>query len=40
LDELRNRHVSLEALWGGLATELRERLLAAEGPEARFQLLE
>ena len=30
VDELRNRHVSLEALWGGRATQLRERLLAAE----------
>jgi hypothetical protein len=40
VDELRNRHVSLEALWGGRATELRERLLAAEGAEARLLLLE
>ena len=40
VDELRNRHVSLEALWGGRATELRERLLATEGAEARLLLLE
>jgi AraC-like DNA-binding protein len=40
VDELRNRHISLEALWGGQATELRERLLATEGAEARLLLLE
>src|SRR5258708_38845266 len=40
VDELRNRHVPLEALWGGRAPELRERLLAAELPEARLLLLE
>ena len=40
VDELRNRHVPLEALWGGRATQLRERLLAAEGPDARLLLLE
>ena len=31
VDELRNRHVPLEALWAGRTAELRERLLAAEG---------
>src|SRR5262245_44931504 len=40
LDELRNQHVALDALWGTRATELRERLLAAQGPEARLLLLE
>jgi AraC-like DNA-binding protein len=40
VDELRNRHVPLEALWGRRAAELRERLLAAEGAEARLLLLE
>ena len=40
MDELRNQHVTLEALWGGRATELRERLLAAKGAEARLLLLE
>jgi AraC-like DNA-binding protein len=40
LDELRNQHVALDALWGARATELRERLLAAQGPEARLLLLE
>ncbi|MGZ3340422.1 MAG: AraC family transcriptional regulator [Reyranella sp.] len=40
MDELRNRHVSLEVLWGGRAVALRERLLATEGAEARLLLLE
>jgi AraC-like DNA-binding protein len=40
LDELRNRHVPLESLWGGRAREVRERLLATEGSEASFLLLE
>ena len=40
VDELRNRHVPLEALWAGRTAELRERLLAAEGAEARLVLLE
>ena len=40
VDELRNRHVPLEALWGGRVARLRERLLAADGPEARLLLLE
>ena len=40
VDELRNRHIPLEALWGRRAAELRERLLAAEGAEARLLLLE
>jgi AraC-like DNA-binding protein len=38
--ELRDRHVTLDALWGARAFELRERLLEAEAPEARFHLLE
>jgi AraC-like DNA-binding protein len=37
--ELRNRHVPLEALLGRRAAELRERLLAAEGAEAKLLLL-
>jgi AraC-like DNA-binding protein len=40
VDELRNRHVPLDVLWGGRAGELRERLLATEGAEARLLLLE
>jgi AraC-like DNA-binding protein len=40
LDELHNLHVSLDALWGRRAAELRERLLAAPGPEAKLALLE
>jgi AraC-like DNA-binding protein len=38
--ELCNQHVPLEALWGERAHELRERLLATEGAEARLKLLE
>ena len=38
VDELRNLHVPLEALWGGRAFELRERLLAAQGAQARLLL--
>jgi AraC-like DNA-binding protein len=40
LDELTNQHVPLEALWGGQAALLRERLLAAETSEAKLLLLE
>jgi AraC-like DNA-binding protein len=40
VDELHNQHVPLEALWGAHADEMRERLLAADGPEARLCLLE
>lgn len=39
-EELRNAHVSLETLWGAKAVELRDRLLEAETPEARFCILE
>jgi AraC-like DNA-binding protein len=39
-DELHNLHVSLDALWGARAGELRERLLAAPSTEARFEVLE
>lgn len=38
--ELYNTHVSLETLWGTSAGDLREQLLAAAAPEARFQILE
>jgi len=34
--ELRDRHVELEALWGGAARELHERLLAPPTPHARL----
>jgi AraC-like DNA-binding protein len=37
---LRNEHVSVEALWGAAGVELRERLLEASAPEARFRILE
>jgi len=40
VSELRNSHVSLETLWHGLAGELRERVLAAPTPEAKFHVLE
>ncbi len=38
--ELLNRHVDLETLWGKAATELRERLLAAESATGKFTVLE
>jgi AraC-like DNA-binding protein len=38
--ELHNLHVSLDSLWGAAAAGLREQLLAAETPAARFRLLE
>lgn len=39
-DELGNVRVSLEALWGRAASELRERLLEAGTWAARFRILE
>lgn len=39
-DELADRHVDLEALWGAGARLLRERLCAAQAPAQRFQILE
>jgi len=38
--ELHNVQVSLDVLWGAKAPELRERLLEAQTPDARFQVLE
>jgi AraC-like DNA-binding protein len=38
--ELRNTLVSLDALWGSQAGELRDRLLEAATPQRRFQILE
>ena len=40
LSELQNQVVSLDALWGRFAAELRERLYAAPTIQARFALLE
>jgi AraC-like DNA-binding protein len=40
LAELRNQIVSLDAIWGGAAAEIRERLADAPTPQARFALLE
>src|SRR5262249_21202037 len=39
-DELRGLQVSLRALWGGFACQLRERLLAAANADERFDILE
>jgi len=39
-DELRDQVVELDAIWGAGVGELRERLLAARGPQAKFHLLE
>ena len=38
--ELHNAQVSLDVLWGAKADELRQRLLEAQTPDARFQVLE
>ena len=38
--ELRNTTVSLDALWGGAAADLRNRLLEAPTPQARIAVLE
>jgi AraC-like DNA-binding protein len=38
--ELADRHVDLEALWGGSARELRERLCAVATPVDRFHQME
>jgi AraC-like DNA-binding protein len=38
--ELHNSQVSLDLLWGAKAAELRERLLEAQTPDARFRVLE
>jgi len=40
LSELHNQVVSLDAIWGTFAAELRERLYAAPTIQARFALLE
>jgi len=40
LSELQNQIVSLDAIWGTCAAELRERLYAAPTIQARFALLE
>ncbi len=39
-DELRDQVVALDAIWGGTAAELRERLLQARGARAKFAILE
>jgi AraC-like DNA-binding protein len=40
LDELRNRVVDLESLWDGGARSLRDQLLEAPTPSAKFRILE
>jgi AraC-like DNA-binding protein len=40
VDELADRHVPLDGLWGFRGQELRERLLATRGPAEAFDLLE
>jgi AraC-like DNA-binding protein len=39
-DELYNRHLNLEDLWGLRARELRERVLAAATPQAKLRIVE
>jgi AraC-like DNA-binding protein len=39
-DELADRVEELDRIWGGTALELREQLLAAKNPAAKFLLLE
>jgi AraC-like DNA-binding protein len=38
--EMANQSVALECLWGAGATRLRERLLSADSPEAKFRVLQ
>jgi len=38
--ELRDLHVSLDAVWGRAAGQMRERLLEAQTPQAMFGILE
>jgi AraC-like DNA-binding protein len=39
-DEFRDQVVPMEALWGSSASKLRERLLTAQSPAAKFRVLE
>ncbi len=39
-NELHNMHVSLDMLWGSAAKDLRQQLLVAQTPEARFCIFE
>ncbi len=38
--EFHNQHLSLDLVWGTSAYELRDRLLEAPAPEAKFRILE
>ena len=39
-DELCDRHVSLDGLWGSMAAELRERVLEAASPAEKLRVVE
>jgi methylphosphotriester-DNA--protein-cysteine methyltransferase len=39
-NELRNTHISLDALWGADGINLRDQLLEAGTPEAKFRVIE
>lgn len=39
-DTLRDQVVELDAIWGSAASDLREQLLAARGPQRKFRALE
>jgi hypothetical protein len=39
-NEMVNQSIALECLWGAGASRLREQLLAAQTPEAKFRVLE
>lgn len=39
-DDFKNRHVELRAVWGPMATALRDQLCALRDPADRFRLLE
>jgi AraC-like DNA-binding protein len=40
LDELQDRHICIEDIWGSSAMELRERLATAASPQAAISILE
>jgi AraC-like DNA-binding protein len=40
MEELADRHVGLDAIWGSRGVDLRDRLMSAADPEAMFRILE
>ncbi len=40
MEELADRHVALDAIWGTRGADLRHRLMSASGPREIFQILE